>query len=87
MMNHPMKFALVLALALGGCSKEEPNTEPVPAAQPARPAEPSPELAPEDPTTQTPAVAAPEDFEDEAARTVQLENLDAELDRLEAEIE
>jgi hypothetical protein len=86
-MNHPIKLALVLSLALGGCGQEEPKAEPAPAAQPAQPAQPPPELAPEDPETEAPAAATAEDFEDEAARTLKLENLDVELDRLEAEIE
>jgi hypothetical protein len=92
-MKHSMKLALVLALALGGCgNKEEPTAAEAPSTVPEEPkavAEetPAPELSPEEPSTEAPVVAVPEDFEEEAARTVKLENLDAELDRLEAEIE
>jgi hypothetical protein len=89
-MKTSMNLALVLALALGACGKDEPETEEAPpaAAETEQVAEtPAPELSPEEPESDAPAVATPEDFEEEAARTVKLENLDAELDRLEAEIE
>jgi outer membrane biosynthesis protein TonB len=43
-------------------------------------------LAPEVPKTREQEVPVPEDYEHEAGRTVSVENLEAELDRLEAEI-
>jgi hypothetical protein len=88
-MSNTLKLALVSALALGGCAKDEPKVDPAPAptaAEEVAEREVSP-LAPEEPESSTPSVATPEDFEEEAARTVRLENLDAELDRLEAEID
>jgi hypothetical protein len=43
-------------------------------------------LSPDSPRSRGDEIATPEDFEEEASRTVALENLEAELDRLEAEI-
>jgi hypothetical protein len=43
-------------------------------------------LAPDSPRSRGEEIPTSEDFEEEASRTVALENLDAELDRLEAEI-
>ena len=43
-------------------------------------------LAPDTPRSRGDEIATPEDFEEEASRTVAIENLEAELDRLEAEI-
>lgn len=91
-MKHATNLALALALALGGCAKDEPKTDEALAAPEAPAAEvaderEAAELAPEDPETQPEGVPVPEDFEEEAAQTLHFENLDAELDRLEAEIE
>jgi hypothetical protein len=44
-------------------------------------------LAPDTPRSRGDEISTPEDFEEEASRTVALENLEAELDRLEAEID
>ncbi|HXS16194.1 MAG TPA: hypothetical protein VN764_03345 [Polyangiaceae bacterium] len=43
-------------------------------------------LAPDTPRSRGDEIPTSEDFEEEASRTVALENLEAELDRLEAEI-
>jgi hypothetical protein len=87
-MSYTLKLALVSALALGGCAKDEPKDEPVAAPTEAEEVaeREAPPPAPEEPESSAPSVATPEDFEEEAARTVRLENIDAELDRLEAEI-
>ena len=80
------------------CSKETPvpADEQTVAAAPAPPVvapAPVPEntatkapLSPPTPKTQPEGLVTPEDLEEEAANTVQLDNLEAELDRLEAEI-
>ncbi len=85
----------VTCLVLAGCKKQEPveeNKEDVQAAQTEKPkveeettvaALP---LAPEQPTTTVEGVPTAEDFEEEAAKTLAPDNLEAELDRLESEI-
>lgn len=93
-----LSSALLGALSLAGCSKEAPEpadeeTVTQPSAPPAVAPTPPPEptavkvpLSPATPKTQPSGVVTPEDLEEEAAGSVQLDNLEAELDRLEAEI-
>jgi hypothetical protein len=84
---------LFIALALTGCDKkDEPKDAPA-AAQDAQvaPSQPDAEvrvaaLAPEEPKTVLSGVPTPEDLEEEAATSLSPDNLEAELDRLEAEI-
>ncbi len=86
--------ALALAVGAGCDKKEEPSSEPATPVTTA-PADravqsvaegPRAELAPEQPQTKLTGVPLPEDLEEEAARTLSPDNLEAELDRLEAEI-
>ena len=92
-MKHSIKLALALTLLVGGCAeKEAEKAQDAPQAAPAAekaPVEEAPaaELSPEEPSSETDGLAVPEDFEEEAARTVKLENVDAELDRLQVEID
>lgn len=92
-----MLMVAFVALCVGaGCEKKEeapsepatPVTAKPSAAKTAqRPTEgPLAELAPEEPQTKLSGVPLPEDLEEEAARTLSPDNLEAELDRLEAEI-
>ncbi|NLE88076.1 MAG: hypothetical protein GX607_16950 [Myxococcales bacterium] len=86
--------ALTLALGAACDKKDDTSSEPAPpvsAAPSDRPAQrttdaPRAELAPEQPQTKLSGVPLPEDLEEEAARTLSPDNLEAELDRLEAEI-
>lgn len=87
-------FAALLALTLlPACGKEEPKNEPAPEPQVEAP-KPEPKkapkrlasLAPDEPRTRINDVPTSADLEEEAHRTVAVENLEAELDRLEAEI-
>jgi hypothetical protein len=93
--------ALGTMLGLTGCSKEAPTDTKTEQVQPAKPQEiapvaetkpaapPAPEgpaLSPDEPTTVVEGVPTPEDFAEEAEKTVSADALDAELDRLEAEI-
>ena len=91
-------MALGAAMTLIGCKQEPPpETKTTEEVQPAKPT-PVPEapkpapaavdtgLSPDDATTTVQGVPTPEDFADEAEKTVSPDNLDAELDRLEAEI-
>lgn len=85
---------VVLTVSLG-CNKTE---EPQPKADTAEPPEespvaeedsklpPPPNLAPENPTTQLGPYPVPGDLEAEADKSIVIDNLEAELDRLEAEI-
>jgi len=88
----------VLLMAAQGCKKSEPepqqSTEPAenadvkPATAEAKEPEPKPlEQAPTAPKTQvTDGIPTEEDYEEEAAEVVTAENLEAQLDQLEAEI-
>ncbi len=76
-----------------GCDKtEEPQPEAkAPSEEAPTPEDdvklpPPPSLAPEQPTTELGTYPVPGDLEAEADRTIAIENLEAELDRLEAEI-
>jgi hypothetical protein len=87
-------FAALLALALlPACGKDEPKEQPAPEPTVEAP-KPEPKqapkrlasLAPDEPRTRISDVPTSADLEEEANRTVAVENLEAELDRLEAEI-
>ena len=91
MMMVPLFFACLAV----GCKKEPPPEpeKPKEAAKPEakreRPEPPRvrlPSLSPDEPATKVEGAPTPTDFEAEADRTVRFENLEAELDRLEAEI-
>lgn len=91
-----MKRLMVILLLIGvvpACSKkEEKPAEKDTAKVTAKEDKPKQKkvrirgLAPDTPRSRGDEIATPEDFEEEASRTVALENLEAELDRLEAEI-
>lgn len=89
-MSSKFWISAVLLLAVTGCKKEETREEPsAPVVQPAeKPSAPVAELplAPDVPTTKLGELPIAEDLEEEAARTIVVDNLEAELDRLEAEI-
>lgn len=86
-------MALFALAAVPGCKKDEEKPkveekaekkdEEKPKAK-ARPK--SNELSPEVPLTRLGEIPTAEDLEEEAAKTVSVDNLEAELDRLEAEI-
>ncbi len=92
--------ALGAALGLIGCKQEsapETKTEEVQPSKPppvaevasaktALPAAGADALSPDEPTTVVDGVPTPEDFAEEAQRVVSADALEAELDRLEAEI-
>ncbi len=85
---------LLLATTTVACSKKEEKPKEKAKTEKSAPEEkPKPEkkvrirgLSPDTPRSRGNEIATPEDFEEEASRTVALENLEAELDRLEAEI-
>lgn len=93
-----LAMPLVLGLALASACKSEqeptleqtpesaPMAEPAATAAPA-PKEAQPELAEDEPRTRVDGIPTPEDFEQEAQERVNGDNLEAELDRLEREIE
>jgi hypothetical protein len=83
-------------LALPACAKSEPPApaEAVPSAAPAPPPEPTPAPAPPPASAAAPSEATTsgdipteEDFEEESTTAVTAENLDAQLDALEKEIQ
>ena len=85
--------ALFALAAVPGCKKEEEKPKVEEKAEkkddekPKAKARPkSNELSPEVPLTRLGEVPTSEDLEEEAAKTVSVDNLEAELDRLEAEI-
>ena len=91
-------FMLSLTIAASACNpQQEEKKEATKATQPeakvaveaATPAEALtlPELSPEEPKTKLGELPVAEDLEDEAAKTVNIDNVDLELDRLEAEID
>lgn len=93
-MKTKLSYALALALLATtplACKKDEPKDKK---EQKAEKPEKKPEkakvdltpLAPSEPETKVAGTPVAEDYEEEAARTIRLENLEAELDRLEAEI-
>lgn len=71
--------------AVSAPAKPDPAPSPN-QASPAPGAVALPPLAPDFPQTQLGEIPTSEDLEDEAENTVALQNLEAELDRLEAEI-
>jgi ABC-type oligopeptide transport system substrate-binding subunit len=87
-------LSLLLVLALTGCKKSEsePQSEPEKTAEVAKPVEPDPPKAepardtslPE--TEVTDGIPTEEDYEEEAEKVITADNLEAELDKLEAEI-
>jgi len=82
-------LALAASLSANGCKKDEPKKEDKKAEAPAPAPEPDvplPDMAPDDPKTKVDGPATTADFEAEADKTLHYENLEAELDRLEAEI-
>lgn len=89
-----MKRAMILlVLAFGlvssGCKKDEPAKEDKKAEAPKPAPEPEvdlPDMAPDEPSTKVDGPATAADFEGEADKALHYENLEAELDRLEAEI-
>jgi hypothetical protein len=101
-MNPMIRTTLRTAIAIGvfavcACQKSEPEGAPpdadqqeVQAAvpeQPRPPAPPEPASAESEPKTDVKdGIPTEEDFEEEAQETITAENLEAELDRLEAEI-
>lgn len=91
-MNRAL-FASLLVLTLSACSKSEPKKEPAPEPKVEAPAPEKKEapiriasLSPDEPRTRIQGIPTVPDLEEEANRTVAVENLEAELDRLEAEI-
>lgn len=89
--------ALVLATLATGCKKSEPKPEPEKTAEkkPKKPKSkkpksdpptPLPRVSPEEPRTEVSEYPVPGEFADEAAKSVSTDNLEAELDSLEAEI-
>lgn len=90
-------FLAFLVIGVVGCDKKEPteaSTEPVTSASAVSATNPPATsadvrvaaLAPEEPSTVVSGIPTPEDYEEEAARTLSPDYLEAELDRLEAEI-
>ena len=84
-MRRVIAFVL-LAFALGACSKKPEETVPAP-AQPAAPPAPTAAVSAA-PTAPADSADIPteEDFEAEAERRITSKNLEAELDKLEKEI-
>jgi hypothetical protein len=96
-MNRFTAMTVVLALAFSAqaCKKDEPKKEEKDksAKVDAKPAKEKPKkrprvapLAPDEPRTKLGDFPVSAELEEEADRTVAIENLEAELDRLEAEI-
>jgi len=82
-------LSLAALLSATGCKKDEPPKEDK-KAEKAKPApEPEvhlPDMAPDEPATTVEGPVTASDLEVEAEKTLHYENLEAELDRLEAEI-
>jgi hypothetical protein len=82
-----------LAAALGACAKSEaPPPEPAPAVTPTAAPLPSPAATPALPSAGAEAAGSldlptEEDFEDESAQAINGDNLEAQLDALEKEIQ
>lgn len=88
-------FSLLLVLAVCGCKKSEPEpqAEPEKTEAAAKPAPPEPAAKAEPvrdtslPETEvTDGIPTEEDYEEEAEKVITGDNLEAELDKLEAEI-
>ncbi len=82
-------FALAASLSAAGCKKDEPPKPDKKAEAPKPPPEPEvvlSDMAPDDPKTKVEGPATTADYEEEADKSLHYENLEAELDRLEAEI-
>lgn len=88
---------LVLASVATGCKKSEPKPEPEKKAEKAKsekkskkpksdPPTPLPRVSPEEPRTEVSEYPVPDEFAEEAAKSVSTDNLEAELDSIEAEI-
>lgn len=84
---------LFAVVTLSACEKKEEPQAATPTTEQAQvaPSQPNAEvrlaaLAPEEPKTAVSGVPTPEDLEEEAAASLSPDNLEAELDRLEAEI-
>lgn len=99
MMLRSMKWlasGLVLAMVAGGCKKSEPPPEPEKksaekksekkAKKPKDRPIPLPRVSPEEPRTEVSEYPVADEFADEAAKSVSLDHLEAELDSIEAEI-
>lgn len=96
-MRRIVILALFSTFALSACKEDKPE-EPAVAVEEKEPVkeekeEPKmtesdlPELAPDEPKTNVDSNAVTSvDYEEEAAETIAVENLETELDRLEAEI-
>lgn len=93
---RPFALALVLAL-VPACKKSEPEAAPEPKLEPAVSAAPAapepappplpPAVAANEPKTQvTDGIPTEEDYEEEAGEVVTADNLETELDKLEAEL-
>lgn len=91
--------ALVLGFVATGCKKSEPKPEPEKIAEKSEPKKkskakkpksppptPLPRVSPEEPRTEVSEYPVPDEFADEAAKSVSTDSLEAELDSLEAEI-
>ncbi len=92
-MKRLMMILLLLTVPVGCGKKEEKPKDEAKSEEKAQEEKPKPKkkvrirgLSPDSPRSRGDEIATPEDFEEEASRTVALENLEAELDRLEAEI-
>lgn len=98
---RPLKWltcALVVAAFATGCKKSEPKPEPEKTVEKSKPKKkskdqkpkdpptPLPRVSPEEPRTEVSEYPVPDEFADEAAKSVSTDNLEAELDSLEAEI-
>lgn len=81
--DSPSKQEEAPAPAASGSESPAAAEAPTPTSETA---DASPELAPESPTTELGDIPTFEDLELEASKTIVVQNLEAELDRLEAEI-
>jgi hypothetical protein len=88
-----MTAALLALVGAPGCDKKDASADPAPSAVDELASAPASSqelrlaaLSPDVPDTKLSGLPTPEDLEEEAAKTLAPENLEAELDRLEAEI-
>jgi len=102
MRNNQWLLVLLLGgLAMAGCKKSEPEAtqettaEAPPQTAEAKPPEPAPAMVPaaagadaSEPKTQvTDGIPTEEDYEGEAEQVITADNLESQLDKLEAEIQ